>query len=295
MRRKPLFYKKASLTRSIAVFLAVVGVLTLLFMPPSDTVATEDGATEDGATRDGAGRYAKCMTIARGEPERARKEAVAWASQGGGEAAEHCRAVALLGLGQYEQSAQTLEALSERIRETRPRLSIELLGQAANAWLIADKPLAAYAAQTRALKERPGDIDLLIERSIALASSAKYWEAVDDLNAALDQAPDHVDALIFRAAAYRRLDTLELAEADITRALGLAPGNADGLLERGIIRRLKGDVRGAQSDWMEVLRIAPRSPAAEFARLNIEKIAIKHSPIAPVRNNPKPPPRKPAP
>ena len=86
--------------------------------------------------------------------------------------------------------------------------------------------------------------------------------------------PGRVDALIFRAAAYRRLDTLELAEDDVTRALGLAPDNVDGLLERGIIRRLKGDVRGAQSDWLAILRIAPDSPAAEFARLNIEKIAI---------------------
>lgn len=267
MRRKPLFRKKANWIRSVALVLAACGALALLLMPPSDTVAIED--EED------AGRYAECMALARSEPGRAQREALAWAKHRGGDAAGHCLAVALLGLGQYELSARSLEALSERTRTTRPRLSIELLGQAANAWLIAGKPQAAYAAQTRALKERPGDIDILIDRSIVLASSAKYWEAVDDLNTALDLAPDRVDALIFRAAAYRRLDTLVLAEDDVARALGLAPDNADGLLERGIIRRLKGDIGGAQSDWMAVLRIAPDSPAAELARLKIEKIAIK--------------------
>ncbi len=278
-RRKPVLGKQPMRIRPILAAATVGGAITALLMPlmmPSHAVAAEKQAE----------RYAKCMSLARTEPERAQKKAHEWVRQDGGDAAEHCLAVALLGLGQYELSARNLEALSERTRKTRPSLSIELLGQAANAWLIAGKPQAAYAAQTRALKERPGDVEILIDRSIALASSARYWEALDDLNAALDLAPRRVDALIFRAAAYRRLDTLELAEEDVERALGLAPDNVDGLLERGNIRRLKGDVGGARSDWMAILHIAPDSPAAEFARLNMEKIAVRRAPEPP---KPKPP------
>ncbi len=268
-RRKRLLDEQPNRIWPILAF--AVGAAALLLTPPGDTVASEEDA----------GRYSECMSLARTAPEEAQKKALEWTRQGGGDAADHCLAVALLGLGRYEMSARSLEALSERTRKARPSLSVELLGQAANAWLIAGKPQAAYAAQTRALKERPGDVEILIDRSIALASSARYWEALDDLNAVLDLAPGRVDALIFRAAAYRRLDTLELAEDDIARVLGLAPENVDGLLERGIIRRLKGDIGGAQADWMAILRIAPDSPAAEYARLNIEKIAVKQAPPAP--------------
>jgi len=220
-------------------------------------------------------RYADCMDEARPDPEIGRKAAQAWRADGGGMAARHCAAVALLGLGQYAEAAQMLRTLADGAAAKGAGFRFELLTQAANAWLIAGKPNTAYEIQTEALEARPHDIELLIDRSISLASTEKYWRALDDLNLVLDLDPMRVDALIFRASAYRRLDTLELAEEDIARALAIAPHNLEGLLERGNIRRLKGDRRGARKDWLEIIETGPDAPEAAAARLNLERMDFK--------------------
>ena len=220
-------------------------------------------------------RYAKCMALARGDPDIGHKAAQAWRADGGGLAARHCTAVALLGLGHYEQAAQMLQTLAESAPAKATGFGHELLSQAANAWMIAGKPGTAYAVQTKALKARPNDVELLIDRSISLASTAKYWEAIDDLNHALDVDAKRVDALIFRASAYRRLDTLVLAEEDIARALAIAPHHPEALLERGNIRRLMGDRGGAREDWLKVIETRPEAPEAAAARLNLERMDLK--------------------
>ena len=68
----------------------------------------------------------------------------------------------------------------------KPGLANQLLGQAASAWLKAEKPEEAFRVQSLALKHRPNDIDILIDRSLTLVSAAKYWEAIDDLNQAIE-------------------------------------------------------------------------------------------------------------
>lgn len=51
-----------------------------------------------------AREYAACMAIARSNPRAAHESALAWRKKGGGNAAIHCIAVALLGMGQYSQA-----------------------------------------------------------------------------------------------------------------------------------------------------------------------------------------------
>ena len=87
--------------------------------------------------------------------------------------------------------------------------------------------------------------------------------------------PHHIDALVFRASAYRYLDSLELAADDVNRALAMNPDHVAAYLERGNVRRLKGDLTGARQDWLAVLQRAPRSPAAEAARYNLERLDVK--------------------
>ncbi len=220
-------------------------------------------------------RYAECMALARGDPDLGHKTARAWRDDGGGLAARHCMAVALLGLGHYADAARMLQTLADGAAAKQTGFALELLSQAANAWMIAGQPATAYAVQTRALERRPNDVELLIDRSISLASTARFWEAIDDLNLALDIDPMRVDALIFRASAYRRLETLELAEEDIGRALAIAPTHPEALLERGNIRRLRGDREGARKDWLRVITAGPASPEAAAARLNLERMDLK--------------------
>ncbi len=243
-------------------------------------VAAPAGAPAQGApdpapgSRD-AREYSDCMTLARANPASAHESALAWRARGGGEAAIHCVAVALLGLGEYSQAARTLEELAIRADAKRPDLRAGLLAQAANAWLIAGKAGAAQDAQNRALAIRPGDVATLIDRSIARTSLGRDWDALDDLNRALELDPGRTEALVFRAAAWRRVEAWDLAAQDIERALARRPANPDALLERGLIRRQRGDTEGARADWLKLLEVTVEGSLTEAARRQLQALDVK--------------------
>ncbi|MEM7225912.1 MAG: hypothetical protein AAF495_23240 [Pseudomonadota bacterium] len=219
-------------------------------------------------------KYTACMAQTREDPEEAYQSAGRWESFGGGDPAKHCQAVALVALGHYAEGARRLELLAGRIAGSSPELAADVLGQAGQAWLLAEETSRAYAAQTTALALKPDDVELLVDRSITLAGAESYWEAIDDLNRASELAPGRADVLIFRASAYRLVEVPELAMEDITRALVIDPASPEGLLERGILRRLAGDGEGARADWLQVLRLAPTGAAGKSARANLEKLDV---------------------
>ena len=244
-------------------------VLMALAGAPGAAADHRAGTPGDAAA---AREYAACMDLASSDAKAAHETAVKWRMRGGGDAATHCIAVALIGLGDYVQAAEKMEALARKTTHATAASRGELLGQAGNAWTIAGRPERAYAAQTEALGLKPRDANILIDRGITLTSTAKYWDALDDLNQALDIAPGRVDALVFRAIAWRHLGSLELAGDDIGRALGLQPDNLDALLERGAIRRRGGDSDGARADWLRVLELVPDGPLADAARRFLENM-----------------------
>ncbi|MBT5049802.1 MAG: hypothetical protein HOM58_14975 [Rhodospirillaceae bacterium] len=222
-----------------------------------------------------AREYAACMKLARSNPKAAHDSALAWRAKAGGNAAIHCIAVSLLGLGETSQAAEMLAELAGRTDARRPDLKAGLLGQAANAWIVADRPQTAETLLTKALALKPGDAELLIDRAIARVALKKIWAALDDLNGALDLERDRKDALTLRASVWRRLKTPELAGKDVDRALVLDPDYPDALLERGLIRKAGGNVAGARADWLRVLEIAATGPLTEAARRNLEIMDLK--------------------
>jgi tetratricopeptide (TPR) repeat protein len=250
--------------------LMAVAVLTV------PTTASKAQQKQDPAPRSAEARhYAACMALARKDPKAAHASALAWRNKGGGDAAIHCVAVALLGLGQHGQAGQMMEELAARTEDKRGALKAGLLSQAANAWLIAGKPQRAAKLLTGALGLVPRDVEVLLDRSIARAMLGKYWEALDDLNEALERDPDRADALTFRASAWRHVDALDLADNDIAAALKHRPDFPDGLLERGLIRKARGDRAGARADWLRVLEIAIEGPLTETARRYLENMDVK--------------------
>jgi len=223
---------------------------------------------------DHAYQYKACMALSKRNPDEAFATGLRWRDLGGGDAAEHCVAAALIGLGQYADAARRLEVLAEKAKQN-PSVKAGLLAHAAQARLLEGKAPRAEAVLTAALKLTPGDAALLVDRAQARAAQRDYAGAVDDLTEAIGRESRRPDAFVFRATAYRYLDKLELALADIERALQLRPTHPDALLERGIIRRLRRDNAGARADWLAVLRAAPKSPAADAARLNLERMDVK--------------------
>ncbi len=210
----------------------------------------------------------RCLALLGLDAEAAHAFAEAWKEQGGGEGAQHCRALSILALGQPMRAAEMLEALAARSQAGHAARAA-VFAQAAQAFLMAGESNRAFGATTLALTLTPEDADLLIDRAVALGTLGRYREAIEDLDRALGRDPDRAEALVFRAASWRHLDRRQEAARDIERALALAPDNPEAFLERGILRQLGGDAEGAREDWERAIALAPDTPTADLAVQNL--------------------------
>jgi tetratricopeptide (TPR) repeat protein len=249
--------------------------------PPYVPPARTPGASAPKSAADDAATYDRCLKLAETDPSAARDLAEHWQSHGGAHPADHCYAVALVGLGQYKEGATRLENLAKTMDHAPNSLRAGVLDQAAQAWLLSGDAARAYAADTAALNLLPGDPDMLVDRAEAAGSEGWYDKAAADLDRVLMSDPNRIDALIYRASANRELGKLDVALTDIDKAVSLAPNSVSALLERGDILRLKGDDNGARRDWVRVSQLSPGSAADAAAKTNIERLELKEDAPAP--------------
>ncbi len=254
---------------ALAMLLAIGGGLALLLQGPEAEAAGELLPLPPDIPRLAAGpQYEACLGRLRRDPAGALAFAEAWEGAGGGEGAKHCGALALLGTGEAEKAAERLEQLGRTsLGSSAARAAV--FAQAVQAWMLADQAGRAYAAATMGLTLAPGDIDLMLDRAVALGTLGRFGDALGDLERVLTEAPDRAEAWVFRAAALRHLDRVDQASSAVDRALMLAPENAEALLERGIIRQLRGDAAGARADWQRAISLAPDSATADLAQQNL--------------------------
>src|SRR5882672_11193081 len=232
-----------------------------------------------------AATYDRCLKLAKQDPAAAQRLASTWHERGGAHPADHCAAVALIGLKRYKEAATGLEALAQAMSTAPVGLRAEVLDQAGQAWGLAGDPVRAYAAAGAAVALQPNDLDLLIDRAAAAAAVGYLDKAVADLDQVLKADPRRIDALTYRASANRALDRLDPALVDVEKALALAPSSVPALLERGNLRRLKGDLAGARQDWERVGQLAPGSQADMAAKANIEHLEAKEV-VRPAKSQP---------
>ncbi|MBL6929343.1 MAG: hypothetical protein ISR44_09240 [Rhodospirillales bacterium] len=216
-------------------------------------------------------QYQACMALAEREADDAFDAALVWRELGGGDAADHCIAKALLYLKQYAESAARFEALAQKV-VAEPGFKADLLGHAAQGWLLADDPERADDVLSAALGLKPDDTDLLVDRGLARAEMHRYAAAETDFTHAIGINPRRAEAFVFRAAARRYMDDLNNAAADTEQALLIDPENPLALLERGIIRRLSGNDEGAREDWLLVIEVSPDTQASRTAQTNLQKM-----------------------
>src|SRR6185369_11820567 len=89
-----------------AFLLAVTLTANLLSMQPGR-------ADDDAITLDSASEYKDCLLLAQRRPDQAFDSATAWEKQGGGDAARHCKALALINLDRPEDGALELERIAQ--------------------------------------------------------------------------------------------------------------------------------------------------------------------------------------
>jgi tetratricopeptide (TPR) repeat protein len=247
-------------------------LLCSLFITAAAAVTQPAGSAGPRNAEADAATYDRCLKLAKQNPGAAQSLAQTWHEQGGAHPAEHCAAVALVGLKRYKEAATRLEALAQAMTTAPAGLRADVFDQAGQAWLLAGDAVRAYAAAGQALGLQPNDPELLLDRAEAAASAGYYDKAVADLDHVLKADPGRVEALIYRASANRALNRRDAALADVEKALALTPNSVPGLLERGNIRRLNGDLEGARADWERIGQIAPGSQADMAARANIEHL-----------------------
>ena len=230
---------------------------------------------------DSAARYRDCLRLVETDPDAAYDRSEMWRLEGGGPAARHCGALALVALELYGEAALRLGDLADAPGAGGTADRAAILAQAGNAWLLAGAPQNAVAALDAAIALLPDDPDLLIDRARARAGAGDPEAAASDLTRALAVQPDSTIALVLRAGAHRAAGRLEPALADADRALALSPDLPDALVERGAIRLALGDEAGARADWVRVGEIAgsvapdhPDAAALEAARRALESLDL---------------------
>ena len=231
-------------------------------------------------------RYRDCVKLSQINPSKAYDQAVEWQKQGGGGGSRHCAALALVGMGRYEDAATILQQLAEDVQvsstasplgeSTGQALRADLLSQSGNAWLMAKQYQSAYEVLSSALKyvaaKSPIARDILIDRARASAGQRDFGLALNDLDKAIDIDPTRPEIYVFRASALRETKQVDLAAKDIEMALKLEPDDLDALLERGYIRQLQKNYAGAREDWRHVADAAKGSPLAHQAEENLKTL-----------------------
>jgi tetratricopeptide (TPR) repeat protein len=251
---------------SVKAFGPVRGMklIVLLLLAPISALADESG---------GGMQYGQCLARAQGDPEAALLLANAWRSKGGGGAAEHCAAVALVGLRRYAEAGASLDSLARSDFATTAATRLELYDQAGNAWLLAGDSGKAITSFSAALSVDPANADVLADRARANALAQRWAKAESDLTAALLVSPNRADLYVLRGSARHAMGRKAEARADIDLALRLQPGFPDALVERGISKFEAGDLAGARGDWQLVVSSAPGSAAAASAQQHLADTA----------------------
>lgn len=92
-----------------------------------------------------------------------------------------------------------------------------------NAYLASGKPALALADYDRALKLKPGLLDVQAIKAEALAAMGKYDEALTTIEAVVTARPSDAEALSTRSVVLMGLGRLDDANADLNRQLALLP------------------------------------------------------------------------
>ncbi|MDF1794356.1 MAG: tetratricopeptide repeat protein [Thalassobaculaceae bacterium] len=246
----------------------ILAVLGIGLGQPGTAAAQSDDAAGQSAL------YDACLTQARSEPKVAYEAALDWHKAGGGLPARHCAAVALLGVGAYEEAAARLEKLAGEVPDSRLDLRLGLIAQAAQGWMMSGRAERAEQLLSLVVNVHPDDPQLRADRAVARLSLGDYWAAIDDLDIAIEKMPDDVELLLYRASAYRYLEVPALARDDVARALARDPNAPGAWLERGILERQAGDKAAARRAWIKVLELAPDGATGDAARARLEALDV---------------------
>lgn len=177
-----------------------------------------------------------CINRIETDPDGAYEDGLAWLYQGNRPAARQCTALALIALGRADEGAARLESLANAPDGGSMDQRFIYLTQAGNAWMQAGAPEAAIVTLTNAIKLKPQNADLYIDRASAHLMLREWDEGIKDLDTALEMSPGDAQAHQLRAEARLNMGDAQSALKDVESSLAADPENIDTLVLRGRVR-----------------------------------------------------------
>ena len=177
--------------------------------------------------------YQACVERIEQDPATGRYEALRWISDGGGDPAVYCAAVADLAMDLPRLAGGRLQTLAEKNRTLDPYLSARLYVQAAQAWAAGNETDLALAAINEADRMAPGALEVKLLSAPVYAELGRWGLVKRNLDEAEQIEPLTAPALVLRSRARLQLLDQEGAASDLQQALNLQPDNIDGLILRG--------------------------------------------------------------
>jgi len=225
-----------------------------------------------GAAGAATDSYDDCVALAGTDPARAEVEAQRWERAGGGAAARHCRALALLAQGAEASAAGLMVEIATTDRTLPDEVRSEMLIEAGDIYLGLGAVALGQEAATQALRlsrdPRPA-----LTLSARLKAEAENWQgAADDLDAALARGTPDAGLLVLRASARRHLGDRKAAAEDLRQAADIAPHLPSVWLERGALAAESGDADAARAAWLKAIELDRDGVVGEAARLRIQRL-----------------------
>ena len=128
------------------------------------------------------------------------------------------------------------------------------------------------AALSQKLAERPGDVDLLLQRAQAYRQLGQPERALADLEVAARRDPGRRDVLLARGLTRAALGLAALAEADLGRFLEAGEPTAEALEARGKLREAARRWAAARADYDAALKLRA-TPDLHLARGRVDEAA----------------------
>ncbi len=210
--------------------------------------------------------YDGCIATAQATPSSGLAAADAWIAGGGGEAARHCRAMALAMLGSFAEASRAVEQLARETADTAAQA--DLYAQAGDLRMAASDPVSARTLFGQALALEPSSLEALDGRARAAAAQRDFAGAIQDLDRLLWLVPADAEALALRAAARRQTGDAAGALSDADAAVAADPASAVAWFERGAARAVGGDRQGAREDWAYAEQLDPAGETGRLAATN---------------------------
>ncbi len=199
--------------------------------------------------------YDECVALIAADAAGAEREAAAWARSGGGAAARHCRALALIATGAGSAAIDELLGIAAEEPDLTAQARAEVLVQAGEMLLDEGDGVTARAVANQALSLAPGDPDATALSAAVRLADGDAAGAVAEIDATMASGDATARLLVLRSAAERRLGDFVAARDDAQRATELAPKSPSAWLERGRVAARIGDRQDARDALLRAVSL----------------------------------------